>query len=234
MSNISQYYLPIIGVLIIIIMLLVAFLLSLRNTRKNDSNDNGSCCPSSYISLEKHKEVLKMYKKTSNPDNSKYDELQDKYYKACEENRALESQLAEFKRSNSELEELLKKSSAGRENAFLTKEAEKQIPPKNETQSIMYASFPRSAGSRSYFSDLSENLVDDSYFELKVSLSSGKATFKPLDFMKIRNYDPAMAAILTEGVKPNLAVSIIGIESGVAHMEGKDWIIDVPAKIKLA
>lgn len=97
----------------------------------------------------------------------------------------------------------------------------------------MYASFPRSAGIRIYFSDLSENRVEDSYFELKVSAVSGKATFKPLDFMKIRNYDPAMAAMLTEGVKPNVASTVIGIEPGNAHIEGKDWIIDNLAKIKL-
>lgn len=111
------------------------------------------------------------------------------------------------------------------------KEEPKVEPAKERT---MYASFPRSAGSNIYFSDLSENRVDDSYFELKVSVASGKATFKPLDFMKIRNYDPAMAAMLTEGVKPNIASTVIGIEPGKAHIEGKDWIIDNLAKIKLA
>ena len=103
--------------------------------------------------------------------------------------------------------------------------------PKEKT---MYASFPRSAESRNYFSDLSEHRGDDSYFELKVDVASGKASFKPLDFMKIRNYDPAMAAMLTEGVKPNMALTVLGIEYGIAHKEGKDWIIDTPAKIKLA
>ena len=231
----SEYDLLIIAVLIIFIIILVAFLLSGRKDRKSGSYDNGSSCPSGYITKEKHKEVLKMYTKNAgNPDNSGYYELQDSLDKAKEKIQTLESQLDELNRNYVELEELYKKSIAGRENAFRTKEAEKQISPKNETQMIMYASFPRSAGSRSYFSDLSENQVDDSFFELKVSLSSGKATFKPLDFMKIRNYDAAMAAMRTEGVKPNLAVSIIGIEFGEAHMEGKDWIIDVPAKIKLA
>lgn len=108
--------------------------------------------------------------------------------------------------------------------------------PKDESprERMMYASFPRSAGNSIYFSDLSENRVDDSYFELKISVASGKATFKPLDFMKIRNYDPAMAAMLTDGVKPNVASTVIGIEPGKAHLEGKDWIIDNLAKIKLA
>ncbi len=110
------------------------------------------------------------------------------------------------------------------------------IDPKSESpkEMTMYASFPRSADSSIYFSDLSENRVDDSYFELKVNIASGKASFRPLDFMKIRNYDPAMAAMLTEGIKPNVASTVLGIEPGKAHIEGKDWIIDNPAKIKLA
>lgn len=102
------------------------------------------------------------------------------------------------------------------------------------TEITMYASFPRTAGSSIYFSDLSYNRLDDSYFEFKVSVIYGKATFKPVDFMKIRNYDPAMAAMLTEGAKPNVASTVLGIDPGKAHIEGKDWIIDKPAKIKLA
>lgn len=100
------------------------------------------------------------------------------------------------------------------------------------TEVVMYASFPRSAGENIYFSDLTENLVDDSFFELK--LSKDKASFKPLNFMKIRNYDPAMAAMQTEGVKPNVASTVLGIEPGEAHIDGKDWVIDKTAKIKLA
>ena len=117
-----------------------------------------------------------------------------------------------------------------------SKDETSKAEPKVETseEKTMYASFPRSAGSSIYFSDLSENLVEDSFFELKISITSGKATFKPLDFMKIRNYDPAMAAMCTEGVKPNVASAVQGIEHGKAHIEGKDWIIDNPAKIKLA
>jgi hypothetical protein len=113
---------------------------------------------------------------------------------------------------------------------------ESKADPKTDSskEMTMYSSFPRSAGNNIYFSDLSENRADDSYFELKISIASGKATFKPLDFMKIRNYDPAMAAMLTEGVKPNVASTVLGIEHGKAHIEGKDWIIDKPAKIKLA
>lgn len=112
-----------------------------------------------------------------------------------------------------------------------TKVEQKEESSKEKT---MYASFPRSAGNSSYFSDLSETFVDDSYFEFKVSVLSGKATFKPLDFMKIRNYDPAMVAMRTEGAKPNVASTVLGIEPGKAHIEGKDWIIDNLAIIKLA
>ena len=116
-------------------------------------------------------------------------------------------------------------------NTDLTEEKTKGESPKEKT---MYASFPRSAGSSIYFSDLSDKLLDDSFFELTISIASGKATFRPLDFIKIRNYDPAMAAMLTEGIKPNFASTVIGIEPGKAHIEGKDWIIDKLAKIKLA
>lgn len=116
-------------------------------------------------------------------------------------------------------------------NTDITEGKPKGGSPKEKT---MYASFPRSAGSSIYFSDLSDKLLDDSYFELTISIASGKASFRPLDFMKIRNYDPAMAAMLTEGVKPNVASTVIGIEPGKAHIEGKDWIIDNLAKIKLA
>ena len=98
----------------------------------------------------------------------------------------------------------------------------------------MYASFPRSAGNSVYFSDLSEKLADDSYFQLKVSIVLEKAIFKPIDFMKIRNYDEAMAAMRTEGAKPNVATTVMEIKSGEAHKEGKDWIIDNFATIKLA
>lgn len=98
----------------------------------------------------------------------------------------------------------------------------------------MYASFPRTAGNSIYFSDLSDNRADDSYFEFKISLVSGKATFKPIDFMKIRNYDEAMAAMRTEGAKPNVATTVLEIKSGEAHKEENDWFIDNFATIKLA
>lgn len=112
-----------------------------------------------------------------------------------------------------------------------SKKESKDVSPKENT---MYASFPRSAENKIYFSDLSDSIVDESYFELRITIASGQATFKPLDFMKIRNFDPAMVAMCTEGVKPNVASIVLGIEHGEAHSEGKYWIIDNLAKIKLA
>lgn len=111
---------------------------------------------------------------------------------------------------------------------------EDELKSEYSTVVTMYASFPRTAGSSVYFSDLSDNRVDDSYFEFKISLIYGKATFKPIDFMKIRNYDEAMAAMRTEGAKPNVATTVLEIKSGEAHKEENDWIIDNFATIKLA
>jgi len=254
MSYISQHPLLIIGVLIIIlILLLVAFLLLLLKYRQIGSYDDKSSCPSGFVSQEKHNEILKerdkWYKKcksleagnTDNTDNSDYYKLQDDYEKARAEIIKLNRIIDEQKRENVELNTLLSKAhneppitKLGEQTIVQSNQAERVFSPKTETQIIMYASFPRSAGSSSYFSDLTEDLADDSFFELKVSHDTGKASFKPLDFMKIRNYDPAMAAMVTEGVKPNVASTVLGIESGMAHLEGKDWIIDNPAKIKIA
>ncbi|MBQ0062006.1 MAG: hypothetical protein KBT15_09565, partial [Bacteroidales bacterium] len=121
-----------------------------------------------------------------------------------------------------------------------TASSEGSITPKEETsvvpapEVIMYASFPRSAGNRVYFSDLKENKDDDSFFELKISSANGRATFRPLEFMKIRNFDSAMAVMVTDGVKPNVAAVVLGIEPGEAHVEEKDYFIDKLATIKLA
>ena len=116
------------------------------------------------------------------------------------------------------------------------KDSKPEPQPQTPTakDATMYASFPRSAGSSVYFSDLTEILADDSYFEIIISNTSGKATFKPLDFMKIRNFDVAWNAMISEGVKPAAATSVCGIEPGKAHKEGNDLIVDNPAKIKLA
>lgn len=98
---------------------------------------------------------------------------------------------------------------------------------------IKYADFPRSSGSMIYFTDISETKNDDSFFELEIDASGQKATFKPLDFLKIRGVDEAMLAISTEGVRPNKANSVIGITPGTAVLEGNVWKIKELAKIKL-
>lgn len=177
-----------------------------------------------------------------------YDQLKHDYNLLYKEYINLKSQIIklgkennELSRDKAELERLFYQptnqptakntvtlNSGNRQNEVRTT---KETPP---VVQVMYASFPRSAGSSIYFTDLTANIVEDSFFELKLSKDNNKATFKPLDFMKIRNYDPAMVAMITEGVKPNVASTVLGIEPGTAHIEGKDWIIDNPAKIKLA
>lgn len=101
-------------------------------------------------------------------------------------------------------------------------------------ETIMYASFPRNAENSIYFSELTQFKNEESYFELRVSKETGKATFKPINFLQIRNYDSAMSVIQPEGAKPNVAEKVIGVEPGTAHLEGNDWFIDSLVKIKLA
>lgn len=156
------------------------------------------------------------------------------------EKKNLESKNRDLIRKNDELEKLHTPIADAllQKNIEPSKSSEKESETKKKNAEVkdvtMYASFPRSAGSSVYFSDLTLILEDDSFFELKISKDKKTAAFKPLDFMKIRNYDPAMIAMQTEGVKPNVASAVLGIESGKAHKEGSDWIIDNPAKIKLA
>lgn len=243
MSFIVQYSIPIFFALLFIILLLVVVILFLyrSNNRSSYEGDNKS---SKFVSFDKHKEILEdrdywreksKKMEANNSDVSDYFRLQDEYEKACVEIGKLKSRIEELTRDKNELDELYDKSTKMREESPTLKKHEREnIPSKKEPQVILFASFPRLAGSNLYFSDLTENLSDDSFFELKVSDGTGKAVFRPLDFMKIRNYDPAMAAITTEGVKPNVASTILRIEPGKAHLEGKDWIIDEPAKINLA
>jgi len=244
MSFIVQYSLSIIIVLLLVILILVAIIILLRNSRIYSSSSEGENKSSKYVPLDKHKEILKKYEELqekcdnielNNFDISKFYELQDNYEKACVEIGKLKSKIDELTRDNQELDTLYKMSTRREEDTPpLKKQKRDSVPPKKDPQIVRYASFPRSAGSNSYFSDLTEKLADDSYFELIVSDDTNKAIFKPLDFMKIRNYDPAMAAMVTEGVKPNVASTILNIEPGKAHLDGKDWIIDKPAIIKLA
>ena len=243
MSFIEQHSIPIFFALLFIILLLIVVILFLyrSNNRSSYEGDNKS---SKFVSFDKHKEILedrdswreKCEKlEANNFDNSDYLRLQDVYEKACVEIGRLKSQIDELTRDKNELDELYEKSTKRREDPSTFKKQETEsVFSKNGPQVIRYASFPRSAGSNNYFSDLTDNLADDSFFELKISEDTGEAIFRPLDFMKIRNYDPAMAAMTTEGVKPNMASTILGIEPGKAHLEGKDWIIDKPAIIKLA
>ena len=98
----------------------------------------------------------------------------------------------------------------------------------------MYTSMARQVDNRAYFSDITETINEDSYFELTINKNDGTATYKPLNFMKIRGYDPVMSAIRTEGAKPYMATVVLSIEPGEAHLEGGEWFIDKYTTIKLA
>lgn len=226
---------------LVVICILSRKLQKLKHSKSKKGSSSGS------VPKEKHKEILeernssrsKYEKKVKeydqlNKENIKtknnYNQMRDDLGEASLEITNLKRKIDALNRKNDEL---------ARENAELNKlvgnEPEPIVEvdtPKND--STMYASFPRSAGSSVYFSDLTENLADDSYFEIKISNTSGKATFKPLDFMKIRSFDVAWNAMISEGVKPAAATSVCGIEPGKAHKEGNDLIVDNPAKIKLA
>lgn len=189
---------------------------------------------------------------------SKYRKLEAKYNKSKRENYELDILYQDQLRKNNwlnndigkknleinELNKLVGKDKTSTNDTLPQKNVEPSESSEKDSEAkkknveakevTMYASFPRSAGSSVYFSDLTLILEDDSFFELKISKDKKMATFRPLDFMKIRNYDPAMIAMQTEGVKPNVASAVLGIENGKAHKEGSDWIIDNPAKIKLA
>lgn len=171
-----------------------------------------------------------------------YNDYREKYEGACVEIGKLKRKIDDLTRDNNELNVLYdndsslnsldEKKEAPQPIVMLSQESERKTGNK-EGSVIRYASFPRSAGSTIYFSDLTDKLADDSYFELRTSNETGIATFRPLDFMKIRNYDPAMAAIQTDGVKPNFASSVVGVEMGEAYLEGNDWVIKKLAKVKL-
>lgn len=240
MSFIVQHSIPIIVVLSIIILLLVAVIIILYKKKNNLSYDEVNI-PSDCVSKEKHKKILGQLQelrdkcKRLESSNSGISDYYNEYVEACAEKENFKKKNDELSREIIELKTLLDKyKERGDKTPTLKKQERGSASPTIGSQVIMYASFPRSAGSNIYFSDLTNNLADDSYFELKSFDGTDEAIFRPLDFMKIRNYDPAMAAITTEGVKPNVASTILSIEPGKAHLEGKDWIIDNPAKIKLA
>lgn len=227
--------------ILLIIASLFALLLiavSCINYLKRHTNKD---CKSDYRGADLRKKFENEFRKREEAE----DQLEDykaKYASVCSKNRELENDIQKLQLTIKKLSRPYD-NNTGRENleqiedsvtANVQSTDEKTSSNNVEPRNIMYASFPRSAGSTIYFSDLTDKLVDDSYFELRISGDTGKASFRPLDFMKIRNYDPAMAAILTDGVKPNVASTVVGIEPGDVYLEGNDWIINKLAKIKLA
>ena len=236
----------------VLLLLAGMIILKLYRERKKSDNEGGS---HDFVSLNKHKEVLKdrdnlrneidllKQRGLSREIDPVYNDLQEKYERACVEIGNLKRKIDELTRDNNELNVLygndsttnVDKRQVPLENPAVVHSHEEEVLKETKGgQHTMYTSFPRSAGSSIYFSDLTDKLSDDSYFELRITNDSGVASFRPLDFMKIRNYDPAMAAILTEGVKPNVASTVVGVESGEAQLEGNDWIIKRLAKVKLA
>lgn len=220
------------------VLLLIAILIILKKYGKKDRlNDEGDDSRG-VVSRKKFTEEFKRREAAE----EQLDEYKEKYEFIISKNRELESENRELQLTINELSRLYDKKTdiADIEKEYVRVPVAAQTMEKKEpsnelgTVGIMYASFPRSAGSSIYFSDLTDKLSDDSYFELRITNDSGVASFRPLDFMKIRNYDPAMAAILTEGVKPNVASTVVGVESGEAQLEGNDWIIKRLAKVKLA
>lgn len=230
----------IIIIILLIIIIILVYIVSKESINKNKYSNHDS---------------REQYDKLKD----KYLQKNESYNSACLEINKLKAQIEEIKRENNELNKLLGKDSTMNgvmtelkdEGANKVKDTSYQSSIQNiypnetlkDTQSytetnrvacdIMYASFPRTNGSTKYFTDLTTSLVEDSYFELMISSNTNKASFKPLEFMKIRNSDTVMLAIVTEGVKPHSATTILGIEPGEAHKD-KVWIIDKPAKIKLA
>lgn len=170
-------------------------------------------------------------------DNYKY-----KISQLEDEKRKLENEKSELVRANNELNKLNESKpvekidieTSAYLSAFSKYDNSCQGNMKEDAGVVKYASFPRTVENRIYFSDVTDSKLEDSYFELRVSMETGKATFKPIDFIQIRNYDSAMSVIQTQGVKPNVADKVIGVEPGTAHLEGNDWFIDSLVKIKLA
>jgi len=233
----AQYVILGLAILLITALFIIIKLYSKRRPSKQDSD-----CPSGSIPIEKHREILKDALRDRDKYYTLYEGLKNKYAAQANdessnetiqlqaENSKLKQRNEELTRKNNELNRLLESDPIPSDDLKLVDDVTSKINDKFVTR---YASFPRSAGSSIYFSDLSDKLADDSYFELRISNETGIASFRPLDFMKIRNYDPAMAAIQTDGVKPNVASSVVGIEAGKARLEGNDWIINEPAKVKL-
>lgn len=235
MKFFHDYSLPIIVILFILLIIAVIYIFTLkrRNNKGGESNLHGADLRRKFENEFRKREDVEY----------QLEDYKSKYALVCSKNRELESDIQKLQLTINELSRLYDTNNTERANLEQIEDsipANVQSTEENtsskyvEPRNIMYASFPRSAGSTIYFSDLSDKLADDSYFELRISGDTGIASFRPLDFMKIRNYDPAMAAILTEGVKPNLASTVVSVEPGDAYLEGNDWVIKKLAKVKLS
>lgn len=235
-------------IIVLLILLVVATLIILKKSRQKDGSFNEDIDSRGSVSRETHRKVLRerddlrdKLKKINSEKGEENFDIQEKYDNIRLDNEQLKRRIEELTRDNNELRELLRRDSVNNlednmeGNNSIDSPSQSDDVPKGKKGyfTVMYASFPRSVGSSIYFSDLTDKLADDSYFELRISGDIGKASFRPLDFMKIRNYDPAMAVILTEGVKPNVASTVVGVEPGEACLEGNDWIIKNLAKVKL-
>lgn len=243
MRFIQEYSLLIIALLFILLIISVLLNFKRKGVSHGDSSDmshGGS------VSREKFNLVFNQRNEESQEKGKfekLYNDYKEKYERACVEIGHLKRRIDELTRDNNELNVLYSKDSTTNnvekrheslDHTIALSYVDEMTQETRGGQRTMYASFPRSAGSTIYFSDLSGKLSDDSYFELKIASDSSEASFKPLDFMKIRNYDPAMAAILTDGVKPNVASTVVEVEPGEAMLEGNDWIIKRLVKVKLA
>lgn len=251
----DEYCWALIGAIVVLLLLLFIVINFIQDSVKKDNTIKES---DNFVKVSKS-----LYTKLVFVKNEKdkldidYSKLESKYFNLKQDYDKLCLEISELRRTNSELNELndkgnvasLTDNNSGDKHSGETKQEtviehrdtsvqdqyNKGSNSSNHlTNMLMYASFPRSAGNKMYFSDLTEKITDDSFFEISFLKDKEKATFKPLDFLRIRNYDDAMIAMRTEGAKPNVASTVISIEPGTAHLEGKDWIIDKQANIKLA
>ena len=242
-------------IIVLAILLVIAIVISIYLYYVLSADKTQIIGVSNTVSKKKPNEDKAIHKKHSADYanmNIKYNLIRNDYENACIQINDLKSKIEKLKFDNSELQRKCDELSHLTERnpsecIFVPKESYRtDIPYKSEPTKqeerlsisseyvTMYASMARQVDNRAYFSDISDNIKDDSYFVLTIHKSSETATYKPLDFMKIRGYDPVMSAIRTEGAKPHAATAVLSIEPGEAHLEGKDWFIDKYTTIKLA
>lgn len=244
--------------ILIVISIAVNGFLLFRTVPKYKNTTNGS---SDYVSKKKHKEILDKNNKLEKEKKELLNKLnrtsQDNisFIRIDDLERTIKKlnyEISELTRENNELKKMVAEPSSDSNSVSRESYDDKDSyysskPTTSESWQFhevskcvsseyvtMYASMARQVDNRAYFSDISDNIKDDSYFVLTIHKSSETATYKPLDFMKIRGYDPVMSAIRTEGAKPHAATAVLSIEPGEAHLEGKDWFIDKYTTIKLA